>query len=154
MGPAQYVPLLLSLHFQLLQATLGPAIICSYFIPTFLQERQDSPLRHWALLQRGSLWLLPVFLHTLRGTELWARAQWEMSEGCSRRAGEAECRMLHDKTRGWNLVWTHTQSVLQRWSDTYTWPTASLGDQCLIQEWVNFPQFVMSNGMASKFILL
>ena len=46
-GPAQHVHLLLSPHFELPQTTLGSAITCSYFIPTFLQQRQDSPRRHW-----------------------------------------------------------------------------------------------------------
>lgn len=46
-GPAQYVLLLLPPHFKLPQTTQGSAITCSYFIPTFLQQRQDSPCRHW-----------------------------------------------------------------------------------------------------------
>lgn len=44
-GPAQYV-FLLSFHFGLPQTTLGSAITCFCFMPTFLHQRQDSPHRH------------------------------------------------------------------------------------------------------------
>ena len=103
-GPAQYTPLLLSPHFELPQTMLGSAITCSYFIPTFLQRRRDSPRRRGGVksVWSGSLWLWPVFLHSLRRTGLFACTQQEVLGGCGRRAGEAETclRMLCDRARG------------------------------------------------------
>lgn len=80
------------------------------------------------ITQRESQWLLPMFLHRLCGMGLWACAKPGIAEGCSRRADEGEmcCRILCDKTRGWNLVWASKQSVLQCWSGVYTWPAARL----------------------------
>lgn len=151
-GPAQYIPLLLSPHFELPQTGLGSAITCS-LSPHFC-HRSKTHLAGTGRGQRAERqWVaLPVSLHTRCGMGPWAGTRWEVSEGCSRRAGEAEmgCRMLREKTSDWNLVWTCKPTGLRRWSDTYTSPIAGLGDRCLVQEWINFPHFVILNGMTIK----
>lgn len=155
-GPAQCVPLLLSPYFELPQTSLGSAGTWSCFIPTFLQQRQDLPCRHWEGTsgREGASGPCPCFSTGCVG---WGCGPVQ-SQGLLKVAAE---ELVKEK---WAARYCMTNQeaetlfelVSNQFCNVHQTCTPDLQPvwRCLMQEWMDFAHLVILNGMTIKIIPL